>query len=191
MSSTSHTDESRLDSDDVQVDLTKGQVDHDEVDNVDKREGKQSLLSDVDPARQITITWKDVNVFVPVFNAKKSVLKDPKQLLGPLSSTHRKPEKRQVRPAILSDLSLVITVLPIFRLCAVCAMTGWRRKGLAVQVPSTRLSSREVQVVVLIRTAGESAVTPPQAPGGCFAFEYICCTCKRATLKAPHLDASS
>ena len=191
MSSTSHTDESRLDSDDVQVDLTKGQVGHDEVDKVDKREGKQSLLSDVDPARQITITWKDVNVFVPVFNAKKSVLKDPKQLLGPLSSTHRKPEKRQVRPAILSDLSLVIMVLPIFHSCAFCAMMGWRRKGLAVQVPPTRrLSSREVQVVVL-RTACEPALTPPRSPGGCLAIQHICCICKRATIKAPHLDASS
>ena len=92
MSSREHSssDDAKVQSDDVHVDLSK-------PDNgLAEGEAKSSLLSNVDPARQITITWKNVNVFVPVFSAKKSVLKDPKQLLGPLAHAHHKPDKRQV-----------------------------------------------------------------------------------------------
>jgi hypothetical protein len=81
---------SKSESDEVHVDLSNGRAEE------RKGRGAAALLNDVPESRQITITWKKVNVHVPIFKVKKSVLKDPKQLI-PSFGRKKNEDRRQVR----------------------------------------------------------------------------------------------
>ena len=62
-------------------------------DSVDVNGDAVKLLQSVPSHRRITILWKGINAYVPIFNAKQSL----KDRFAVAPRTHAAPQQRQVR----------------------------------------------------------------------------------------------